>query len=72
MDIREPDAELDLSALERVEAELHDVERALARIDEGTYGTCEACGAGIGDDRLAEDPTVRTCAAHAVAPGTPG
>ena len=36
--------EKDFSILEQVEAELADVERALKRLDDGTYGTCEACG----------------------------
>jgi RNA polymerase-binding transcription factor DksA len=36
--------EKDFSILEQVEAELADVERALARLDHGTYGTCERCG----------------------------
>src|SRR3546814_16665656 len=53
--------------LDRVEGELADVERALARLDEGTYGTCEACGAPIDDARLESDPVTRLCAAHAPA-----
>jgi RNA polymerase-binding transcription factor DksA len=39
--------------LDRAEGELEDVERALRRLDEGTYATCEACGRAIGEDRLA-------------------
>lgn len=53
--------------LDRVEGELADVERALAWLDEGTYGTCEACGAPIDDARLESDPVTRLCAAHAPA-----
>jgi RNA polymerase-binding transcription factor DksA len=53
--------EADLSLLEQVEAELADVEHALRRIDEGTYGTCEACGRPIGDDRLEVLPAARFC-----------
>jgi RNA polymerase-binding transcription factor DksA len=44
--------EKDLSILEQVEAELADVEHALRRLDEGTYGTCEVCGKVIPDERL--------------------
>ena len=53
--------EKDLSILERVEAELADVEHALKRLDDGTYGTCEACGKTIGDDRLEAMPAARFC-----------
>lgn len=55
------DRERDLGILEAVEGELAEVERALARIDEGTYGTCEACGKAIGDDRLEAQPYARLC-----------
>lgn len=59
--------EKDFSILEQVEAELADVERALRRLDEGSYGTCEACGASIGDERLAAQPAARFCVAHQTA-----
>jgi RNA polymerase-binding transcription factor DksA len=50
-----------LSILEQVEAELADVEHALRRLDEGTYGTCEACGNPIGEERLEAMPATRFC-----------
>jgi RNA polymerase-binding transcription factor DksA len=53
--------EKDLSILERVESELGDVEHALSRLDEGTYGTCEACGKPIDDARLEAMPATRFC-----------
>lgn len=53
--------ERDLSILESVEAELSDIERALQRLDEGTYGKCEACGKPIGEERLAAMPATRFC-----------
>ena len=53
--------ERDLSILERVEAELADVEHALQRLDEGTFGTCEACGRPIDDARLEALPATRFC-----------
>lgn len=53
--------EKDLSILEQVEAELTDVARALERINDGTYGTCEACGKPIGDERLEAVPAARFC-----------
>ncbi len=56
--------EKDLSILEQVEAELADVEHALRRLDEGTYGTCEACGTAIPDERLEAMPATRLCLEH--------
>jgi RNA polymerase-binding transcription factor DksA len=55
------DREKDLSILDSVEGELADVEHALQRLDDGTYGTCEACGKAIGDDRLEAMPATRFC-----------
>ena len=56
--------EKDLSILDQVEAELDEVERALGRLDDGSDGTCEACHAPIGDDRLEAMPAARFCVAH--------
>src|SRR2546423_9277769 len=53
--------EKDLSILERIEAELNDVDHALRRLDEGTYGVCEACGKPIGEERLEAMPAARFC-----------
>jgi RNA polymerase-binding protein DksA len=53
--------ERDLSILEHIDAELSDVEHALRRLDDGTYGTCEACGQPIGVDRLEAMPAARFC-----------
>jgi RNA polymerase-binding transcription factor DksA len=53
--------ERDLSIFEQIEAELTDVEHALRRLDDGTYGICEACGSQIGDDRLDAMPEARFC-----------
>ena len=50
--------------LDAAEADVEAVDRALERLDEGTYGTCEVCGEPIGADRLADEPATRTCAAH--------
>ena len=36
-------------------------ERALARIDEGTYGVCESCGEPIGKARLIAFPWATLC-----------
>ncbi len=53
--------EKDLAILESIEAELADVEHALRRLDEGTYGTCQACGRPIDDERLEALPATRLC-----------
>ena len=50
-----------LAAAEQV---LDDVDGALARLQDGTYGRCEVCNDGITDDRLAAVPTARTCERH--------
>jgi RNA polymerase-binding transcription factor DksA len=56
--------EKDLSILEQVDAELADIEHALRRLDEGTYGTCEVCGKVIPDERLEAMPAARLCLEH--------
>lgn len=43
---------------------LQEVESALARMDHGTYGICEACQDTIEKDRLISDPLVRLCIDH--------
>lgn len=40
---------------------LAQTERALARIEEGTYGTCESCGEPIGKARLQAFPRAVLC-----------
>ncbi len=61
-------AELDERAMaSRLREELDDVEHALARLDEGTYATCEHCGDEIEDGVLADRPQARACAAHLLA-----
>ena len=49
----------------RLRTELDDVERALAKLDEGTYGTCETCGEAISEPRLEAMPATRFCITHA-------
>jgi DnaK suppressor protein len=56
--------EMDYALLEQVRSDLDDVDRALRRLDEGTYGRCEACGEPIGEDRLAALPAARYCVEH--------
>jgi RNA polymerase-binding transcription factor DksA len=56
--------EKEFSILEQVQAELADVDRALERLDGGTYGSCQACGGPIDDERLAVMPAARFCLDH--------
>jgi RNA polymerase-binding protein DksA len=56
--------ELDLSVREAAEASLHDVQRALQRLEKGTYGVCLACGRPIGDGRLEAKPEAEYCIEH--------
>ena len=55
----------DAARLSAIEADLDAIERALARLAEGSYRRCERCGEPIGDARLADSPLVRTCLTHA-------
>lgn len=49
----------------QVQRHLAEVDAALQRLDDGSYGVCERCGAPIGDDRLEARPAARTCIACA-------
>jgi DnaK suppressor protein len=60
----EADAERDRTALTILEGELEDIDHALGRIEDGSYGTCEECGKAIGDDRLEAKPWARFCIVH--------
>ncbi|CAN5149898.1 hypothetical protein BH24ACT1_BH24ACT1_06670 [soil metagenome] len=52
------------TGLDRIEAELSGVERALTRLDDATYGTCEQCQIRLDDDVLAADPLAVRCPDH--------
>ena len=47
-----------------VDVDLHRVDAALERVESGTYGGCEVCGAPIEDARLEVTPTARSCIEH--------
>jgi phosphoserine phosphatase RsbU/P len=49
---------------EYVTALLDEIDAALRRIDDGSYGLCEVCHDTIEADRLAQDPLVRFCLDH--------
>jgi len=61
VDLAQVDVDLALDAIER---ELADVEIALERLGEGTYGRCETCGLVLSDDELESAPANRFCRAH--------
>jgi RNA polymerase-binding transcription factor DksA len=52
--------EKELSILEQLESELAEIQAALRRIDEGTYGVDEVTGDPIPPERLEAVPTART------------
>ena len=37
------------------------IDAALTRIDDGTYGTCSACGQPVGEERLEALPWTTQC-----------
>jgi len=47
--------------LDHSRSRLDDLERAVQRHEQGSYGICEACGAEIPLERLAARPTAQTC-----------
>jgi RNA polymerase-binding transcription factor DksA len=52
------------ATLAALETRYNSIERALEKIDNGTYGMCELCGAVIEADRLDANPGARTCKKH--------
>jgi RNA polymerase-binding transcription factor DksA len=53
--------EKNVSLREQVDFELQEIEAAFQRLERGTYGTCQACGRPIGDERLEAMPATRFC-----------
>jgi RNA polymerase-binding transcription factor DksA len=47
--------------LDRAQRRLEALDRALARLDAGTYGRCERCGAAIAPERLEALPDATEC-----------
>lgn len=42
-------------------ARIAEIDAAIGRVDDGTYGICARCGASIGEGRLAARPAAATC-----------
>ena len=53
--------EFNLELLERDQSTLREIDEALARIQEGGYGQCEACEEPISRERLRAVPHARNC-----------
>jgi RNA polymerase-binding protein DksA len=56
-----PEIETDIQVIETERGLLDEVQAALHRLDEGTFGTCEQCGGAIGDERLDALPFASRC-----------
>jgi DnaK suppressor protein len=55
------DREIDYTLEENSENVLKEIEQALKRIEEGTYGPCMNCGQPIAEERLAAIPWAMYC-----------
>jgi len=51
----------EMSVVERLRSDLHDVTKALAALEKGTYGTCKYCKKEIDEKRLLARPTSSSC-----------
>lgn len=47
-----------------LEPKWRDINSALERIENGTYGICEVCGKEIEVERLEANPSAKTCMEH--------
>ena len=55
------DRELALNLASSRQDSIYDIEDAIRRIDDGTYGACEVCGSGIERARLKALPFAKKC-----------
>jgi RNA polymerase-binding protein DksA len=47
--------------LARAREQIAEIDAAIGRLDEGTYGVCVRCGEPVGQGRLAARPAAATC-----------
>jgi DnaK suppressor protein len=57
----ERDREINSILSDRDRVKLKQIDDALERMDEGTYGVCESCGLEIAEERLEAMPFSRLC-----------
>ena len=57
----ERDREINFILSDRERVKLKQIDDALERLDDGTYGVCESCGLEIAEERLEAMPFTRLC-----------
>jgi DnaK suppressor protein len=57
----ERDREINFILSDRERVKIKQIDDALARLDEGSYGVCESCGLEIAEERLQAMPFTRLC-----------
>jgi len=57
----ERDREINFILSDRERLKIKQIDDALVRMDEGTYGVCESCGLEIAEERLEAMPFTRLC-----------
>ena len=50
-----------VAAHDKLQVTMADVDRAMAKVGEGSYGTCDVCGGPIGEGRLEALPWAVLC-----------
>lgn len=50
-----------VAAHDKIQVTLADVDRAIVKVDDDTYGTCDVCGGPIGGERLEALPWAVLC-----------
>ena len=57
----ERDREINFILSDRERVKIKQIDDALERLDDGTYGVCESCGLEIAEERLQAMPFTRLC-----------
>jgi DnaK suppressor protein len=57
----ERDREISFILSDRERQKIKDIDEALARLDDGSYGVCESCGLEVAEARLDAMPFTRLC-----------
>ncbi|HEY2410695.1 MAG TPA: TraR/DksA C4-type zinc finger protein [Pirellulaceae bacterium] len=60
-DIASEAVDADVQVLQNERSILDDINAALARLDDGTFGKCTECGRGISEERLKAIPYASAC-----------